>query len=237
MCTLAVPGRQVIALRVQAVLFDFDGVLVDSEPVRFRAGAQALAAIGVSLDWDQFSRCWLGRPDEAALRDILGSRFATDGGTVMARRHVAYEAMLPQIPLFPDAVRLLQRLPAELPLAIASGSRRAEVEAILGRDGLSGRFPVLVTAGDYARAKPCPDPFLAAASLLGVAAEHCLVVEDSPAGIAAGGAAGMGVVAVDRHGSGDRLAGAPWRVRSLDALDVTVAGELRMRGAGGSAPA
>ena len=57
---------------IKAVLFDFDGVLFDSEPVRFRAGAQALAELGVTLTWDDFTRCWLGRTEEAGLGDILG---------------------------------------------------------------------------------------------------------------------------------------------------------------------
>ncbi len=179
-------GTGVVSGQIGAILFDFDGVLVDSEPVRFRAGAEALRAIGVALPWETFTRHWAGRTDEAALRDILGARFEADGSEAIARRNVAYEERLAEVPFFPDAIRLLGRLPSGFPLAIASGSRRTEVAAILARLDLSHRFHALVTAGGYARSKPAPDPFLAAASVLKVPAEACLVVEDSPAGVAAG---------------------------------------------------
>jgi beta-phosphoglucomutase len=225
---LAVWGERagVVSDQVRAILFDFDGVLVDSEPVRFRAGAEALETIGVSLSWEAFVRHWAGRMDEAALRDILGARFETDGSEVIARRNVAYEERLAEVLFFPDAIRLLGRLPSGFPLAIASGSRRTEVAAILARLDLSHRFHALVTAGGYARSKPAPDPFLAAASVLKVPAEACLVVEDSPAGVAAGRAAGMAVLAVDRRGSGAALGESRWRVESLDVVDITATGEV-----------
>jgi beta-phosphoglucomutase len=212
--------------RLGAILFDFDGVLVDSEPVRYRAGAEALGTIGVSLPWETFVRHWAGRTDEAALRDILGARFDAEGSRIIARRNLAYEARLAEVPFFPDAIRLLQRLPAGLPLAIVSGSRRTEVERLLTRPDLLRRFRALITADGYARSKPAPDPFLAAASALGVRAEACLVVEDSPAGIAAGRAAGMDVVAVDRRRSGAALGESRWRVESLDALEFAAAGDM-----------
>jgi beta-phosphoglucomutase-like phosphatase (HAD superfamily) len=95
-----------------------------------------------------------------------------------------------------------------------------EVEAILDRVGLSQRFRALVTAGDYARAKPFPDPFLQAARALGVPTEDCLVIEDSPAGVTAARAAGMAVIAVDRRGAGDGLAEKRCRVAGLDEVEI-----------------
>jgi beta-phosphoglucomutase len=212
--------------RIRAILFDFDGVLVDSEPIRFRAGREALAASGLPLSWELFARHWLGRPDEAALRDILGHRFDDEGPDVLARRHAAYAGLLAEVPFFPDASRLLRRLPAGIRLAVASGSRRPEVAAVLAREGLSSRFHTLVTAGDYARAKPAPDPFLAAALAVAESPAACLVVEDSPAGVAAALAAGMRVVAVDRGGVGAGLGAPTWRVDSLDRLQVDAVGQV-----------
>lgn len=205
---------------VRAILFDFDGVLVDSEPTRFQAGALALAEIGVPLTWELFATYWLGRTDAVGLEAILGPLFEPEGAGVIARRNARYEGLLAGVPLFPDAVRLLDRLPPMLPLAIASGSRRMEVEAILDRVGLSQRFQALVAAGEYARAKPFPDPFLQAALALGVPAEDCLVIEDSPAGVAAARAAGMAVIAVDRRGAGDGLAEKRCRVAGLDEVEI-----------------
>ncbi len=211
---------------IQAILFDFDGVLVDSEPVRFKAGVQALAEIGVPLSWEGFVRVWLGRTDEAGLQDILGDRFPAEGGRVAGRRNALYEARLDEVPAFPDAVALARRAPAALRLAVATGSRRTEVTRILDRLGIMGLFPVIVTAEDYAHAKPAPDPFLAAAGRLGVTPVACLVIEDTTAGVAAACAAGMRVVAVDRGRGAVSLDGATWRVSSLDAIGLTPSGEV-----------
>lgn len=211
---------------IKAVLFDFDGVLFDSEPVRFRAGAQALAEIGVSLKWDDFTRCWLGRTDEAGLRDILGARFEADGPRVIARRNVLYEERLDEVQPFTDAGRFLRRIPEGTQLAIATGSRRLEVEGILWRAVMTQSFHAIVTAEDYSHAKPAPDPFLAAARLLKLSPAACLVIEDSPSGVAAAHAAGMPVVAVERGREIPGLERATWRVGTLDDLTLTIKGEV-----------
>ena len=211
---------------IKAVLFDFDGVLFDSEPVRFRAGAQALAEVGVSLKWDDFTRSWLGRTDEAGLRDILGARFEADGPRVIARRNVLYEERLEEVQPFTDAGRFLRRIPEGTRLAIATGSRRLEVEGILWRAVMTQSFHAIVTAEDYSHAKPEPDPFLAAARLLKLSPAACLVIEDSPSGVAAAHAAGMPVVAVERGHEVPGLERATWKVGTLDDLTVTIKGEV-----------
>ncbi len=210
---------------IAAILFDFDGVLVDSEPVRFRAGAEALAGLGIHLGWDDFRSHWLGRTDAAALRDLLGTRFDADGPWVIARRNALYAARLSEVPFYGDAIALLRRLPRPARLAVASGSRRDEVTRLLGREGLVDRFAAIITAEDYNRAKPDPDPFLTAARRLAVAAEACLVIEDSQAGVASGLHAGMRVFGVDRGRGGD-VSAATWCRKSLDALDVAEDGRL-----------
>lgn len=211
---------------IRAVLFDFDGVLVDSEPVRFRAGVQALAEVGVTLTWGRFIQAWLGRTDEAALRDLLGDRFEAHGRQVVLRRNALYEACLDEVPAFPDALRFLGQLPVGTRLAVATGSRRAEVERILNRLGLTRRFDALVTAEDYRCAKPAPDPFLAAARRLDLPAAACLVLEDSPAGVAAARAAGMPVAAVNRGRGAMGLEEATWTVPTLEVLRITPAGTV-----------
>ena len=216
-------------VHVQAILFDFDGVLVDSEPIRFTAGARALGEIGEALTWECFMRLWLGRTDEAGLRDLLGSRYEAEGTRVAARRNALYEERMDEVPAFDDSLRLIRRLPDEIRLAVATGSRRMEVEHILGHLGLSHHFQAIVTAEDYARAKPAPDPFLTAARRLEVPPASCLVLEDSAAGVAAAHAAGMPVVAVDRGRGAVGLDRATWTVASLDELDLTSAGEVVVR--------
>ena len=213
-------------VRVRGIIFDFDGVLVDSEPIRFKAGARALEEIGVSLTWEGFLAVWLGRTDQAGLRAILAERYEDAGERVVARRNVLYEGRLDEVAPYADAVRLLERLPSAIRLAVATGSRRVEVERILARFGLLERFHAVVTAEDYRRAKPAPDPFLTAARRMNLPPGSCLVVEDSPAGVAAAKAGGMPVLRVDRG----RVAAGPdratWTVASLDTLAVNVEGEI-----------
>jgi len=213
-------------LCIQAVLFDFDGVLVDSEPIRFKAGARALEEIGVCLTWDRFMRYWLGRTDAAGLRDLLGDRFEADGQRVVARRNALYEERLDEVPAFPDTLRLMERVPDGTKLAMATGSRRMEVDRILTRLSLLSRFHAIVTAEDYARAKPAPDPFLAAARRLDLPPASCLVIEDSLAGVTAAHAAGMPVVAVDRGRGAVGLEQATWTVGSLEAIILGPAGQV-----------
>jgi len=212
--------------RVRGIIFDFDGILVDSEPTRFKAGAEALAEIGVSLTWERFLTTWLGRTDEAGLRDVLGDRYEAEGRQIVARRNALYEERLGEVPPFSDAARLLGRLPRGIRLAVATGSRRTEVERILARLGWLGQFRTLVTAEDYRRAKPAPDPFLLAARGLDLPPPSCLVVEDSPAGVAAAQAAGMPVLAVDRGRVPLGLDQATWKAESLEALTLGAAGEV-----------
>jgi beta-phosphoglucomutase-like phosphatase (HAD superfamily) len=211
---------------IRAVLFDFDGVLFDSEPVRFRAGAQALTELGITLTWEDFTRCWLGRTDEAGLRDIMGERFEADGRQVIARRNALYEERLDEVQAFTDAGRFLRRVPHGIRLAIATGSRRLEVEGILWRAVMTQSFQTIVTAEDYGRPKPAPDPFQAAARLLKLSPASCLVIEDSPSGVAAAQAAGMPVVAVERGREIPGLEKATWKVATLDDLSLTPRGEV-----------
>ncbi len=211
---------------IRAVIFDFDGVLFDSEPVRFRAGAQALAEVGVTLTWDEFVRTWLGRTDAAALQAILGDHFASQGPQVIERRNAIYEQRLEEVQPYTDAGRFLRRLPQGIRLAIATGSRRLEVEGILWRAVMTQSFQTIVTAEDYARPKPAPEPFQMAARLLQLSPASCLVVEDSPAGVVAAQAAGMPVVAVERGREVAGLEQATWKVATLDDLTLTPRGEV-----------
>jgi len=215
---------------IRAVIFDFDGVLFDSEPVRFRSGAQALAEMGVTLTWEDFVRSWLGRTDEAGLTAILGNRFASEGPKAIERRNAIYEQHLEEVQAYADAGRFLRRIPQGIRLAIATGSRRSEVEGILWRAVMTQSFQTIVTAEDYTRAKPAPDPFQIAARLLQLSPASCLVVEDSPAGVVAAQAAGMPVVAVERGREVTGLEQATWKVGTLDDLTLTPRGEVVVKG-------
>lgn len=183
---------------VDAVLFDCDGVLVDSEPASEWAWRGALRRYG--LEMGDFE-AWVGTTDEA-----IAVRFAPESGVspreLLEAASRLLEIRLEEEPLkvFADAADALQRVEsAGLLTAVVSNSERWRLEAVLTSAGLGGRFAVSVTSDDVARPKPDPDMYLRAGQLLGVETSRCLVIEDSPTGVAAARGAGMRVVAVDRE--------------------------------------
>ena len=183
---------------VHAVVFDMDGLLVDSEAVSLEAMTLAARQQGRELPREVFSR-------------MVGLNFATSGAILT--EHYGPEFDVPAfqaestrlyraagelgVALKEGVVELLDFLDRlGLPRAIATSSPHQDVERNLGHHGIRARFHEVVAGGDYARAKPFPDPFLKAAERLGVDAAHCLALEDSHNGIRAAHAAGMMAVMV-----------------------------------------
>jgi len=214
-----------VALR--AVIFDFDGVLVNSEPLHYSALREALATEGIEIDEGEYLRTYLAFDDWEAVRIALerhGSACDAERVDAIATRKAElFDELLPRIPFFPGARELLDALAPHLPLAIASGARRGEIERILEADGLRDVFQAIVGAEDVPATKPRPDPYLRALKLLssslpGLEAPECLVIEDSMAGIASGLAAGMRVLAVAHSYPPEQLASAHRVVPSLEGL-------------------
>jgi HAD superfamily hydrolase (TIGR01509 family) len=213
---------------MRAVLFDFDGVLVDSEPLHFRAMRDALAAEGFAIDEEEYWRHLLAHDDRTAIRIALERHGVPHDGArieaVTRRKAEAFEVLLADIPFFPGARELVRALHREVPLAIASGARRVEIEAILKAGGLRDAFAAVVGAEDVSRGKPDPEPYLTAMGRIaerapGLQPAQCLVIEDSSTGIAAGRAAGMKVLAVTNSYPAAKLAAAHRVVDSLADLD------------------
>jgi HAD superfamily hydrolase (TIGR01509 family) len=182
----------------QAILFDFDGVLVDSEPVHFACWRETLMPFGIHLDWDTYRRRCIGITDRAMLEELC--HLASPPLDIeelwreYPRKRIRFrQRMLRGEPISGD-VKALMELLQEYRLAVVSSSGRAEVEPILAAGGIRGRFGAVVCREDVARHKPAPDPYRRAAELLCVTS--ALVVEDSEAGIASGRAAGFDVLAV-----------------------------------------
>ncbi|HWB85885.1 MAG TPA: HAD family phosphatase [Bryobacteraceae bacterium] len=183
----------------QAILFDFDGVLLDSEPVHAACWAEALAPLGISFDWDYYRTHFIGVEDAEVLRALAALQNPPlDFETLWAcypRKQELYRRRTESDPPFPkELAALLEDLATQYPLAVVSSSFRAEVEPLLVSGGLRQCFQALVCGEDVVHHKPAPDPYLLAARLLGV--ETALVVEDSQAGIASGRAAGFEVLPV-----------------------------------------
>jgi HAD superfamily hydrolase (TIGR01509 family) len=182
----------------KAVVFDMDGLLVDSEAVFREVMMQASAVRGVDLPEAVFLRM-VGLPSHAS-REVAMDHFGADFDYEPWLAHaweLAHERIEAGIPLKAGVAELLDWLDeAGLPRAIATSSHHGSVERHLGPAGLLRRFDAVIAAGDYARGKPHPDPFLAAAARLGVAPRDCLALEDSYNGVNAAHAAGMMTVMV-----------------------------------------
>ncbi len=216
-------------MSLRAVLFDFDGVLVNSEPLHFAALRDALAPEGIDLDVEEYARTYLAYDDWEAVRIALAQHgMSRDSGrvaAVAARKAEIFETMLVHIPLFPGVRELVLGLAAAYPLAIASGARHCEIESMLSAAGLLEAFTAIVGADDVASTKPHPEPYLAAMARLadrapGIVPAECLVFEDSMAGIASGLAAGMKVVAVAHSYAPEKLLAAHHVIPSLEGLPV-----------------
>jgi HAD superfamily hydrolase (TIGR01509 family) len=184
---------------LQAVLFDMDGLLVDSEPLWFVIEREVAGRLGAP--WGEADQeALIGGSLERTVSYLLAKAggAATAGREDLARWLVEGMARLVLargLPLQPGAARLLAVLDAaSVPYALVTASSRAIMDAVLKVTGLS--FGVTVCGEDVQRGKPDPEPYLRAAALLGAPPSGCVVLEDSPTGIAAARAAGCPVIAV-----------------------------------------
>ncbi|MCS7024153.1 MAG: HAD family phosphatase [Bryobacteraceae bacterium] len=181
-----------------AVLFDFDGVLVDSEPVHYECWRTILLDYGFKLEWSAYQRHFLGVSDrEMVARLVACSPVPLSASAILARypekRDLFRQRMQSEVPLSPGVVELFRDL-SGLPLGVVTSSLRLEVEPVLERCGLLARLAVVVYGDDVRRHKPDPEPYQVAAQRIG--AQRPLVVEDSNAGEASARAAGFDVVRV-----------------------------------------
>ena len=190
---------------MRAVVFDFDGVIVDSEPLHFQALRESLLPEGIAISRDEYYARYLAFDDRGAIRRVLEDHgIAADVEQmerIATRKVGCFAKVLEQVTFFPGVRELVRSLAAEMPLGIASGARHAEIDEILTAGGLREPFSVIVGADDVPRTKPDPAPYLTAARQLGAFAPglipaDCLAFEDSVPGIASAVAAGMRVVGV-----------------------------------------
>ncbi len=216
---------------MRAVIFDFDGVLVDSEPGHFRALRDCLALEGVAIDEEDYRTSLLAYDDRTAIRIALErAGLEVDLARIArAAEHKAarYDEEVERVEWFPGARQLIGAL--DCPIAIASGARRDEIERILENAGLLKRFAAIVSADDVEQTKPHPAPYLAACAELaaeegGLAPAECVVFEDSPPGIASARSAGMRVIGVTNSYPEEKL-GLAHRV--IGSLSEVSAAELR----------
>jgi HAD superfamily hydrolase (TIGR01509 family) len=220
-----------------AIIFDFDGVIADTEPLHFAGFRQTLAEIGISLTESDYYANYLGYDDRGCfIAALTTNQHPTDPSTLtqlMQRKaHVYLESVKDHLVIFPG-VREFVREAAAYPLAIASGALRHEIEVILEEAGLRKEFLHITSAEDVTRGKPDPQPFLQALNALNrqcpeqaITAESCLAIEDSIPGIRSAKTAGMKVLAVANTHTIQDLHEAHAVVQSLSQIRLS---ELRER--------
>jgi HAD superfamily hydrolase (TIGR01509 family) len=219
---------------LRALIFDFDGVLVDSEPLIFRLTQQMAALEGWTLTEEEYYRDYLALDD----RGIVERLYSSHGRTVNRKRRdelvewkmrTYAEAIRNGLPALPGAVEFVRKAAARFPLAIASGSLRSEVEHLLKALGLREAFRLLVTAEDTERSKPEPEIYLKALAGLNrlspfdeitLLPSECLAIEDAPAGVRAAQAAGIKCLAIAHSRPAEELGHAEWRVRRFAEVDL-----------------
>ncbi len=211
-----------LSIRCRGVLFDLDGVLVDSTPAVARAWAGWAREHG--FEPDEVVKKAHGRPSITTIRELLPHADHAAEDREMERREIAdVDGVIP----LPGALELLRALPLER-WAIVTSCTRALAHVRIGAAGLP-KPRHLVTATDVKHGKPDPEPYLKGAQILGVPASECIVIEDAPAGIRAGKAAGARVLALRTTASDAELqqAGADWIVDDCAELSLnsSVAGE------------
>jgi len=223
---------------LRAIVFDFDGVIANSEPMHFQAYRELLAEHQVALTERDYYGHYLGFDDVGAFQAIAADRglawTRADIDALVARKAVRIEALEREVSvLFPGAADAVRRAAAAVPIAVASGARGEEVRRVLQRENLAGCFSAIVAAEDTAVSKPAPDPYLRALALLrtatdgALAARHCVAIEDSRWGLESARAAGMRTVAVANTYEKSALAdAADLVIPSLEAMDLAVLARL-----------
>ena len=183
------------------LVFDFDGVVVDSEPLHFAAFEEVAAELGVALTYDRYLQTYIGFDDREAFETLLTEAGEPADPARVARlteekaprfERLAGEAADAGRLAFPGTVAFARAaVEAGIPRAIASGATRADIRLMLRLIGLADAFELIVSADDVARSKPDPETFRLAAEGLGVPCSACLAIEDTAAGLASAAAAGM----------------------------------------------
>lgn len=224
---------------IKAIVFDFDGVIVDSEPLHYRAFLQTAQSQGVPVDfdYDEYLRKYVGYDDRDGFRAMIESVdtravAAADFPTKLKhlcdrKEHVFKEIVDAGFETIPGVLDFIAGLPRDLPIAIASGATRADIELILGKLGIKPRFSAIVTASDVARSKPDPQTYRAAFAGLqkkfndgDLQPKHVVAIEDTAAGIESARGAGLHTLGLTTTTDGSGLGRASRVIKSLVGLNL-----------------
>lgn len=215
---------------IKAIVFDFDGVLADSEPLHLAACQEVFSSIGLVLTREEYYARYLGFDDATMFRAVATDRgWELDDAKVsalIAEKGRLFDEIIERTDvLYPGAAQCVERLAPKFPLGIASGALRHEVSMILQRARLDRHFRFIVASGDTPNSKPAPDPYLRAAELHGLPPAACVAIEDSRWGIESAKIAGLKCVGITNTYPAEKLTTADRVVSSLDEFsDELIAG-------------
>ena len=217
-------------MALRAIVFDFDGVIANSEPLHFRAFRDILAKSNVELTERDYYGRYLGFDDFGVfttIGDDCGQEWSPrDVADFVADKALRLEELERDVSvLFPGAADAIRRAAAAVPIAIASGALGPEIRRILNKAGLTRYFSAIVSAEDTALGKPAPDPYERAVTLLratipGLQPSECVAIEDSRWGLESARAAGLHTVGVTNSYEAAELTLADLVIGSLIDLDV-----------------
>jgi len=220
---------------IKGVIFDMDGVIIDSHPIHKAAWRRFLSCVGKPVNDSELNFILDGRKKEDILRHFLGDLSEEQIREYGRQKEKLFREEALQINLVPGIIAFLDHLhAAEIPLALASSGSRVRVQFILERLRIGGRFRVVVTGDDVIHGKPDPAIFLKAADQLGRPPSDLLVVEDAVSGIEAAKQLGMKCLAIASNGRSDllRSAGADLVLRDFVGLSLetlqTMIQEMRL---------
>ncbi len=219
---------------LQAVIFDCDVILVDTEPLHYRAFQKVLVPLGLGHDYERYLEHFVGFDD----RDAFIHAFKEGGlqlsaatlERLMEAKAIALQEFIRQgVPGFPGVVELIKELRDKgIPMAVASGALRHEVDAFIASLGLNGAFCAIVAADEVKKSKPDPETYLLAIERLrllhgspALDPINCFAIEDTPAGIHSAKSAGLQVIAVTNSFPENELTEADMVVGSLSALSLS----------------
>jgi beta-phosphoglucomutase len=217
---------------LRAVIFDFNGIIVDDEPIHFRLFQKVLGEEGIVLTEEAYYARYLGFDDRGAFTASFRENGRSLDDTKLHRlieRKAAYyqDAIREQVAIFPGVKNLVASLDGILPLAVASGALRQEIETILQTAGLLDHFDAIVSAEDVTRGKPEPEIFLKALAALNAPQKNspiepadCVVIEDSKEGVRGARRAGMKCLAVTNSHPAELLGEANSIVKSLEEVTL-----------------
>ena len=216
---------------LDAVIFDFDGIIVDTEPLHYKAFQEMLVPLGMGYSWGEYLESYLGFDDRDAFREAYraaGQPLSAEQLKVLmdGKARAFLRIVSGGVPPYPGVVELIRSISGVLPLALCSGALRSDIDPILSQLGLVGAFDILVTADEVAASKPDPESYRLAVQRLQdlnpgrIEPARSLAIEDTPAGILSATGAGLRVLAVTNSYPEERLSGACRVVSSLAGVDL-----------------